>query len=117
MEWFISNWYIVLAHIAVIVCLVLVCYNFINWPTSEQLKKVREWLVYACLQAEKELGSGTGQMKLRMVYDMFLTKFTWLSKLITFEQFSALVDEALEEVRHLLESNNKVAAIVQDTQE
>ena len=115
MEWIINNWFIILGLIAIMACAVLLCYRFVNWPTAEQLKKVREWLVYACLQAEKELGSGTGQMKLRMVYDMFLTKFSWLSKLITFEHFSALVDEALVEVRHLLESNTNVATIVQDT--
>lgn len=117
MEWLISNWAIIIAIVALCICIITACYRFVNWPTAEQLKKVREWLVYACLQAEKELGSGTGQMKLRMVYDMFLTKFSWLSKLITFEHFSTLVDEALVEVRHLLESNTNVATIVQDTRE
>ena len=62
--------------------------------------------------AEKELGGGTGKLKLRYVYDLFLTKFNWLAKVITFEQFSDLVDEALEEMKRLLESNNAVKEIV-----
>ena len=62
--------------------------------------------------AEKELGGGTGKLKLRYVYDLFLTKFNWLAKVISFEQFSDLVDEALEEMKRLLESNNAVKEIV-----
>jgi hypothetical protein len=81
-------------------------------PTAAQIAKVKEWLLYAVTMAEKELGGGTGKLKLRYVYDLFLTKFSWLAKVITFEQFSALVDEALEEMKRLLESNNAVKEIV-----
>ena len=56
-------------------------------PTNEQLKKVKEWLLWAVAEAEKELGSGTGQLKLRYVYDMFIVKFPSLAKIISFETF------------------------------
>ena len=67
--------------------------------------------------AEKELGGGTGKLKLRYVYDLFLTKFSWLAKIISFEQFSELVDEALEEMKLLLNTNEQIAAIVENTEE
>lgn len=117
MEWFVDNWTLVVAFVAGCTCLVTASYHFMHWPTNKQLMKVKEWLVYACLQAEKELGQGTGQMKLRMVYDMFLTKFSWLSKVITFDQFSLLVDEALVTMRHMLDNNQNVAAIVMESKE
>lgn len=44
-------------------------------PSDKQLNKVREWLLYAVTKAEKELGGGTGQIKLRYVYDMFVARF------------------------------------------
>lgn len=112
MEQIINNWALIIAAVALVVSVVTAVIKFTNMPTAEQIAKVKEWLLYAVTMAEKELGGGTGKLKLRYVYDLFLTKFSWLAKVITFEQFSALVDEALEEMKRLLESNNAVKEIV-----
>lgn len=50
------------------------------------------------------LSSGT-LLKLRFVYDLFVTKFPWIAKVLTFDKFSALVDDALDEMRNLLEKS------------
>lgn len=68
-------------------------------------KKAREWLFWAVIQAEKELGSRTGQLKLRRVYEMFLIRFPKLAAFISFETFSKWVDIALEKMEHLIETN------------
>lgn len=112
MEQIINNWALIIAAVALVVSVVTAVVKFTNMPTAAQIAKVKEWLLYAVTMAEKELGGGTGKLKLRYVYDLFLTKFSWLAKVITFEQFSALVDEALEEMKRLLESNNAVKEIV-----
>ena len=64
------------------------------------------------LKAEKELGSGTGQIKLRYVYDMFISRFGWVAKVIPFPTFSAFVDEALDKMRDMLADNDKLKAYV-----
>lgn len=74
--------------------------------------KVREWLLYAVTKAEKELGAGTGKLKLRYVYDMFVARFEWLAKVITFDMFSMMVDEALEQMRTMLDSNEAVQKLI-----
>ena len=51
-------------------------------------------------------------MKLRQVYDLFVTRFPCLAKVISFELFSTMVDEALEEMRELLDTNQAVGAFV-----
>ena len=51
--------------------------------TDGCLNKVREWLLYAVTKAEKELGAGTGKLKLRYVYDMFVARFEWLSMMLS----------------------------------
>lgn len=61
---------------------------------------------------EKELGGGTGQIKLRYVYDMFVARFTWLARVISFEAFSMMVDEALERMKKMLESNKAMQTLV-----
>ena len=113
MEWLIENWYVILTCVALIWMGAYALYRFYGLPASEQLAKVREWLLYAVTVAEKELGSGTGQIKLRYVYDLFLNKFPWLAKLLSFEGFSKMVDEALEDMKHAIETNNNVKAFVE----
>lgn len=113
MEFITNNWYIILAVVAILAGGVVALFRFFQLPSAEQLAKVKEWLLFAVTKAEKELGGGTGQIKLRYVYDMFVTKFPWLVKVISFEAFSGLVDEALANMRELLQKNNAVAALVE----
>jgi hypothetical protein len=70
-----------------------------------------QWLVFAVTEAEKALGSGTGQLKLRYVYDLFAGKFPVLSRFLSFAAFSDWVDIALDEMRFLL-TDERVKAYV-----
>lgn len=80
-------------------------------------EKAKKWLLLACLEAEKEFGSKTGVIKLRYVYNMFLARFPVLSKFMSFEQFSDMVDTALEEMKHLINTNMAVFNFVNNTAE
>lgn len=75
-------------------------------------QKVRNWLVWAVGKAEQEFGSGTGQLKLRSVYNQFIARFPKLSTFITFRRFSTLVDEALNILSDMLK-NGKIANIIE----
>lgn len=112
METLINNWYIIVGLLAVGMAAGVAVYCFIKKPTEEQLNNVREWLLGAVTNAEKELGGGTGQLKLRQVYDLFVVRFPWLAKIISFMTFSDLVDEALEKMRVLLAQNEAVQEYV-----
>lgn len=52
------------------------------------------------------------KIKLRYVYDMFVARFTWLARVISFEAFSMMVDEALERMKKMLESNKAMQTLV-----
>ena len=88
-------------------------YNFFTQTKEQQINNIKEWLLYAVLDAERLLGSNTGRVKLRYVYDLFVSKFRVMSFIISFEQFSMLVDEALDVMRDLIENNQAVKAIVE----
>ena len=77
-----------------------------------QKEKVKEWLKWAVVEAEKLLGSGTGQLKLRQVYDWFVEKFPFAAAILPFRVFSAWVDTALDTMKEWLESNKSVAAYI-----
>jgi len=108
-------WYILVTAIAVIAVAGILIYNFAKIPPNQQLLKVQEWLLYAVVAAERELGSGTGQIKLRMVYDMFVGKFPSVAKILTFDSFSTLVDDALKRMNKMLAENKNLAEYVKDT--
>lgn len=109
MEFIIDYWVIALVVILALVYKIAV---FMKSPSQNQLAQVREWLLYAVAQAEKKLGSGTGQLKLRYVYDLFILRFGTLARMISFETFSTLVDEALYIFRDMLRDNEAVSKYV-----
>lgn len=112
MDFFIDNWFVIVAVVAIVAALVVAIVKFIKSGKASQIANLKEWLLYATTEAEKALGSGTGKLKLRTVYDMFLLKFPWLAKIISFDTFSGLVDEALEDMNDLLTNNSAVQLYV-----
>lgn len=112
MEFLMNNWLVIILCIAAAGALVYKVIKFINSPSDVQIENLKEWLKLAVTEAEADLGSGTGQLKLRAVYDAALLKFPWLNKYITFEAFSAFVDEALEWMNNQLDSNEKIKTLV-----
>lgn len=81
---------------------------FLKLGKAQQIKIISEWLILAVIKAEKELGGGTGQVKLRYVYDLFIDKFKFVSMFITFQHFSLLVDGALIVMKEMISNNNQV---------
>lgn len=113
-NFFIENWYFIVTAIVMVVMAGVICWNFFKLPTKEQIAKIKEWLLYAVTEAEKELGGGTGQLKLRQVYDLFVQRFPAVAAVISFDTFSLWVDEALEQMREMLAKNEQVAAYVEN---
>ena len=114
MEWMVNNWYMIVIAAACVLMVAALVIGFFDLDRDAQIEKVKEWLKYAVLQAEKELKSGTGAAKLSMVYDMFVSRFGWLARVITFAQFSKLVDEALVWLRVQLEHNDNIKEIINE---
>lgn len=105
MSFLIDNWCVIVGLIALVIAACIYLFQ-------TDKKRVLEWLLGAVTQAEKELGKGTGKLKLRAVYDAFIDKFPVFSKVISFKRFSGLVDDALEQMRAILESNVAVQTFV-----
>lgn len=97
----------------VIVCVItLVVGGFV----ALQFKSFKQWLVYACSEAEEYFGSGSGQLKLRYVYNLAVeSKFGFITKIITFNMFSNFVDGALVKMREMIENSPAIAKILTGT--
>ena len=108
-----DNWFVLFAMMCVIAFITVAVIKFMNLPTEKQIANVKEWLKYAVMECEKELGSRTGSAKLRMCYDLAVKQFPWIGQFVKFEDFSKWVDEALVWMREQLEKNNAVAQYVE----
>ena len=102
--------YEIIALIIVLIVTVLA----IIYLIAHQRTKVIEWLKFAVVEAEKYLGTGTGQLKLRNVYDMFCKQFPVVSSILPFKWFSSWVDIALDTMREWLDKNFNVADYIEN---
>lgn len=114
MEWLINNWFLIVGLFSCFVVVISLIFRFLGMPTKKQKAKIKEWLIWACIEAERALQSGTGQLKLREVWNMFcaVPAFTWVARIVSFEVFSQWVSDALVEVKMMLISNNALAEYV-----
>lgn len=115
----VENWSAILVAMAIILTIVRFVVKYFNATDAErdemiqeQIDNMLEWLVGACADAEKDLGGGTGALKLRRVYDWFVVKFVWLATEISFEEFSTYVDQALQQMKVMLENNEAIKAYI-----
>lgn len=107
-----ANIILVVFFVVMVILASIYVYNFMKLSRDEKINNIKEWLKYAVTIAEKELGKGTGQLKLRYVYNMFVEKFPKLTNLITFELFSAMVDEALVWMNEQIDKNVYIQNVV-----
>lgn len=101
MQWLSNNWAFVAFGVITII------YVITN-PS-----RIQEWLVWACGEAEKELGNGTGQIKLRQVYHMFLGQYPIFSKFVPFSIFEDWVSNALKVLKNQMENNKNVKEYIE----
>jgi len=89
-------------------------FHFVKLDKEKKIANIKQWLKLAVVEAEKYLGGGTGQLKLRYVYDLAIKQFPWLVALVTFEVFSEWVDEALEWMKEQIEQNKNINTYVNE---
>ena len=105
LQWIAENWFVV-----VVVCLFL--FGIIVAIMNKQ--QAKEWLKWCVAMTESELGKSTGQLKLRMAYDMFMEKFPIFSNFVSFNIFSKWVDVALEWMKEQIDKNDAIKAFTEN---
>lgn len=111
----IENWVIFVIALVLILLTVYAVLRFLKLTPKQQLSKVRAALLYMVTEAEKELKSKTGRVKRSMVWEWIVERFPFISLFITEEKYDELLDQALEEFRKMLESNDSLYDYVYDT--
>lgn len=112
-EWLTENWTLIVMLIAAAIAAGVAIVKFLNLPSEKQIEKIKKCLLGWVIDAERDLGSGTGKVKLSTVYGIFVTAFPFLKNFISFEVFSDWVDDALDEMREMLKSNKNLKEIIE----
>ena len=111
-HWILETWDLMLTAVGMVGMAGAVVFNFFSRPSKEQVNAIKKWLLFAVMEAERQMGGGTGQLKLRNVYDMFVGKFPAAAMVISFDTFSSWVDEVLKQMREILEENQNIQKYV-----
>lgn len=110
-----ENWLIFVIAFILVLLAVYAVLRFLKLTPQQQLGKVKTALLYMVTEAEKELKSKTGRVKRSMVWDWLVEKFPIISLFITEEKYDELLDQALDEFRKMLESNDSLYDYVYNT--
>lgn len=113
MQWLYDNWSLLVVILAAIVVVYVRFKKFAGLPSDEQQAKAKAILLAIVIEAERQFGGQTGKLKLSWAYSRFVELYPSLASLIPFELFSTLVDEVLEQMRNLLETNESIKRYVE----
>lgn len=111
MDLLLENYQLILGLVMIAVMIGFCIYKFFTQPSEKRKNQIRAILLNLVITAEKYYGSSTGKLKFSYVYSELITKLPYL-KYIPLSVVEKLIDEALVEMRHLLETNDKVYRIV-----
>lgn len=112
LEFLLQNWFELLVAAIMIIVGIVTIKKFLAKPTEEQIKIFKNFLLAAVISAEKELGSGTGVLKLQAVYKEAVQYFPFIALTIPYKTFELWVDEAIVKMKELLAENEKLATFV-----
>ena len=111
----IENWLIFVIALILVLITVYAVLRFLKLTPNQQLDKVKTVLLYMVTEAEKELKSKTGRVKRSMVWEWLVERFPVITLFITEEKYDELLDQALEEFKKMLESNDSLYDYVYNT--
>ena len=99
---FTENWYLIVCAVCALILMIMKIIQFLDLPTDKKIEEIKKRLLEFCTQAEIDIGSETGRLKLSQVYNKFCEAYPYLKKWISYERFSELVDEVLPIMKEIL---------------
>lgn len=112
-DFIVNNYLTIIIVVAFVGISIFKFLGFSKKTWEEKVNTVKEWAVYACALAEAELGAGTGALKLRRTYDMFVTRFPSLANKFSFSTYQDIAEDALLTFKDMLKTNNNVQQLIE----
>lgn len=106
------EWINIVGIIIIAIAAIIAVKRYLDKDKEQKIAAVKQWLKYAVTVTEKALQGGTGKLKLQMCWSMATSQFPFITKIMTFEQFSLMVDDALVWMKEQLETNPNIRAAI-----
>ncbi len=106
LNWLIENWFVIVVFVCVLfVLLVHIIKLFIMEP-EKRLSFIKDTIFSLVLMAEKELGSKTGEMKLKLVITTFYKKYPFIRLILSENKLIDVIEESVVEMKNILKKNS-----------
>lgn len=113
MEFIVANWDVILIGLFAVVGLGVGGYQFVTKPSANQKEQIKAVLLQLVIVAEAKFGSNTGRVKFSYVYGELVKHISWV-KYIPMVYVEQAVEQSLDTMRNLLESNKEIKGIVEN---
>ncbi|HHV97031.1 MAG TPA: hypothetical protein GXX37_11265 [Clostridiaceae bacterium] len=106
MEIIIENWENILFILIFVIIIGVLFY-------TGNIKKIKQILFYLVIKAEKELGSGTGELKYAAVTTWLYERLPTIGKILfSTKQIDALIEEAVAKMKQYLSENENARRLI-----
>lgn len=124
MKWVMDNWSLLVVVLSTVIVIAIRVASYLRLSDEDKakakaqhrdamLRALSDWLLIAVTEAEKELGGGTGKLKLRAVYEKAISLFgPELADIVTLEQLDQLLQVPLDQMRDMLVDNKAIRKYV-----
>ncbi len=101
--------------IGVILAIGYKVYEFIKLPKDKQSEQIEEWLFWALFESELAFGGGgTGELKMRYVYDLFILAFPKIAESMPFAEFKSIAEDILPEAKAYWQDTDKLRNMLKE---
>lgn len=117
---FLANYWTVIVAIIFLAIVVLVyvvpqIVEFIGYPSVKRMEIIKKFLLKWVTEAETKFDNGDFDLILNYCYTAFVNQFPFVSKWFSEEQFKALVNDAIDELKEVLSKNGKTLASLKNS--
>jgi len=102
LNWLIENWFLIVIFLCFFGKSIINTINFLLMEPNKRLLFIRENILNLVLIAEKELGSKTGEMKLKLVITTFYKKYPFARLIFPENKLIELIEESVVEMKNIL---------------
>ncbi len=106
LNWLIENWFLIVIFLCFFGKSIINTINFLLMEPNKRLLFIRENILNLVLKAEEQLGSKTGELKLKLVINSFYKKYPIAKLIISETKLIEVIEESVTEMKNTLKKNS-----------
>jgi len=115
-NWIVTNWYVIVLVVAVIVYAFYEFRWFYKLPNSEKVKRIKACLLNWVTIAAKKYDDGEFDLLISEVYNDFCVRFPVMKSIIPVTIIKEWIKEAFDELEKVLKAENKTLAAFRNSE-